>query len=131
MYRMAPARQPLPGTELVTRIADDGLGAYVGTPTYFATPAGAAGIRGLGCGCGGSRCGRGCNCGVGYFDSGLDVSGWGWAEWLTVVGGVYVLASTVFTTSRGVRAVGRMPANRRKRKAAALRARASELSKKK
>lgn len=108
-YLGFPAHQPQPGTELIQRVDGTGFGAYCGTPTYFATPAGQAGIRGLaGCGCGG-KCG-GCKAsdntlgdGMGYFDTGLDYTGWGWQEWATVVLGAYVVISVVGTTSRGVR----------------------------
>jgi hypothetical protein len=42
------------------------------------------GLYGLGCG---PNCsGRG----LGYFSSGLDISGWGAAEWATVAAGVYL-----------------------------------------
>jgi len=110
-YLSFSAHQPGPGTELIQRVDGTGFGAYCGTPTYFATPAGAAGIRGLaglGCGCGG-KCG-GCRAsdntfgdGMGYFDTGLDYTGWGWQEWATVGFGFYVALSVVSTTSRGVR----------------------------
>ena len=43
------------------------------------------GMSGLGCGC------RGCRGGLGYFSTGLDISGWGAAEWLTVIGGFVLL----------------------------------------
>jgi len=57
---------------------------------------------GLGCaGCGGN-CGR---CGLGLFDSGVDLSGWGIAEWAVVGIGGYALLSTVFTTQRATRRV--------------------------
>lgn len=124
MYRLAPAPQPLPGTQLVQRI--DGLSDYRPTPIYFATPAGQAGIRGLGCG---GNCGcKDCK-GFGYFDTGLDYTGWGVAEWATVAFGVYVVFSTVSTTARATRAARALPGERRKRKAAALRKRADELTK--
>ena len=35
------------------------------------------------------------------FDSGLDFSGWGAAEWLMVAAGAYVLFSVFSTTKRG------------------------------
>ena len=69
--------------------------------TYFGTPAGAAGIRGLGCGCG---CGGRCSDGMGLFDSGLDPTGWGWPEWGIVALGVYAAFSIMFTTASGTRA---------------------------
>jgi hypothetical protein len=56
---------------------------------------------GLGCPgmCGGS--------GMGLFDSGFDISNWGWEEWLTVVGGLYAVVSVFSTTSRAARSVHR------------------------
>lgn len=47
------------------------------------------GLSGCGCGCSG-----GCNKGLGYFDSGFDISGWGWMEWGTVAIAAYMLVST-------------------------------------
>lgn len=85
-------------------------------------------FRGLGCA---GRCGGMCgSCGgLGLFDGGMDLSTWGWPEWGIVVLGGYVLASTVFATGRGVRAVAAMPKRRRLARAAKYRARAAELSK--
>ena len=73
--------------------------------------------RGLsGCGCGGTcgGCGDDHSHGLGLFDSGFDLSGWGVAEWGTVAFGVYVLAKVfgdakrvgtkVRKVSRGVKA---------------------------
>ena len=73
-----------------------------------------------------------CGCsGMGLFDSGFDPTTWGWAEWLTVAGGLYVAFSLLFTTKRAASAVARMPSDRRKRRAASLRRQASELTRKK
>jgi len=83
----------------------------------------------VGLGCPGLCCGSGC--GVGLFDSGFDVSTWGWQEWLTVAGGLYLAFSVLFTTKRAAGAVARMPSERRKRRAASLRRQASELTKRK
>lgn len=69
------------------------------------------GMAGLGCDC------RGCR-GLGLFDSGLNLSGWGWPEWLAVVLGVYVVVS-VFTTSR--RGYGRRRQRRERREDLQLR----------
>ena len=55
-------------------------------------------LRAPGLGC----CGGACNRGLGYFDSGWDLSGWGVVEWLTVAAGAYVLFSVLSTTKRGV-----------------------------
>lgn len=118
MYRLAPAPQPLPGTQLIQRVDGDGLGDYRSTPIYFATPAGQAGIRGLGCSgnCGCKDCGNG----FGYFDSGADFTGWGAAEWGTVAFAVYALGSMLFTTARATRAIRSAPAAAR-RKSRAMR----------
>lgn len=61
------------------------------------------GLSGLGnCHCGGS-CGH-CR-GLGYFDSGWDISGWSYPEWGTVLVIAYMVISTVTTTQRGYRKV--------------------------
>lgn len=73
------------------------------------------GMSGLGCDC------RGCR-GLGLFDSGLNLSGWGWPEWLAVFVGVYVVIS-VFSSTR--RTVGRVRSGFRQR--AQRRERRSEL----
>lgn len=89
--------------------------------------------RGMGCaGCGG-RCAPGLTCGrtltgLGLFESGFDISGWGWPEILIAGLGGYMVLSTVFTTKRALGRVRAMPGERRKRKAAAYRKRAAELS---
>ena len=66
----------------------------------------APGLRGCaglgGCGCGGT-CG-----GLGLFDSGMDFTTWGWAEWATVGMGLYTLFSFVGDTKRGVTRVRRV-----------------------
>ena len=80
----------------------------------------------VGLGCPGLCCGSGC--GVGLFDSGFDVSTWGWQEWLTVAGGLYLAFSLFFTTKRGIAAARELPRKRRKSWAARLRAQAKELS---
>lgn len=77
MYVTTQGNQPPAGTNLVERYTN--------------------GMSGCGCGC--DSC-----AGIGMFDSGLDVSGWGWPEWLTAGLGVYTLFSLFSTTSRGVSA---------------------------
>ena len=72
------------------------------------------------------RCG-----GLGLFDTGFDVSGWGWPEILIVLFGGYMVLSTVFTTGRLARRVKALPSERRKRRAAKLRAEATALTKRK
>lgn len=119
MYWMTAGPQPGIGTQLVQRT--DGVGQYIETSSYMLTPAGQAGIRGLGCS-GGPDCGCGCGvgcCGVGLFDTGVtDVAAWGWPEWLVVAFGAYVVGSVLFTTKRAAGAVRRAPgATRRKARA--------------
>jgi hypothetical protein len=84
------------------------------------------GFSGLGC----ADCGGGCKKGLGLFDGGMDVSTWGWPEAVAIGLGAYVLGSTVFTTGRAVSRVRAIPGERRKRRAAAYRAKAAELTKK-
>lgn len=68
--------------------------------------------RGLGCACG---CGTCQNRGLGYFDTGWDISGWGWMEWGTVLLGAYIVMSTFSTTKRGYkRATGTLRRARRR-----------------
>lgn len=83
-----------------------GFGDYVQTNSYFLTPAGQAGIRGLGCG-GPGHCG--CHdCGMGLFDNGItDIASWGLPEYLTAGLGLYVLGSVLFATKSTARAVHR------------------------
>lgn len=60
------------------------------------------GVSGLGCvGCDG-KCG-----GLGLFESGIDISQWGWQEWGLALLGGYVVMSVVSTTSRVGRSAGR------------------------
>jgi hypothetical protein len=46
-------------------------------------------------------------CGMGLFDLGFDPTTWGWAEWLTVAGGLYVALAVFSTTKRAARSVHR------------------------
>lgn len=101
-YLLMPAHQPGPGTELVQHIDW---------------------APGFGCACEQK--------GMGLFDSGTDISGWGWPEWGSIFAGMYMLISTVSTTHRAAKHVAAIPGNRRKRRAAAYRAKAAELTKKK
>jgi hypothetical protein len=82
----------------------------------------------LGMGC--ADCGGKCK-GLGLFDSGADFTQWGAGEWAIAIVGGYMLVSTVFTTGRAVKSVRAIPGERRKRRAARLRAQANELTKKK
>ena len=89
-----------------------------------------------GCRCpNGMGCGPGCGCascqGMGLFESGLDPSGWTWMEWAIVIGGGYMVLSTIFTTKRAASRIAALPGERRKRKAARYRKLASELTAKK
>ena len=97
-----------------------GMGTCIGpfeNPGYRGSCA-----QGLGCGC---------NKGMGLFDSGFDISTWSIGEWSIVGIAVYAVLSMFFTTSRAVGRVRALPGERRKRRAAALRTEASELTKKK
>ena len=60
-----------------------------------------------GCTGGGCSSDTGILGGLGYFDSGLDLAGWGVAEWGTVAGALYLLVTSLMTTGRGVRKVRR------------------------
>ena len=55
------------------------------------------------CGCGGACCSKG----LGFFDTGWDLSGWGWMEWGTVFVGAYILLSVFSTSKRATRRVRR------------------------
>ena len=79
-----------------------------------------------GCPCSGGLGGR---CGMGLFDTGLDFSGWGLPEWGIVLVGAYFLFSGLFTGRAAVRRVRAMPGERRRAKAARLRKKAAELTK--
>ena len=114
-----------------------GMGQYIPTQSYMMTPAGQAGVRGLGglgCGCGCSTpspCG--CNGGMGtlgdgtgllgsglfngngvagsgLFEGGFDPSTWGPAEWAVVALGGYVAWSVFFTTKAGIGYASTVPA---------------------
>lgn len=82
------------------------------------------------CGCGGACCSKG----LGFFDTGWDISGWGWMEWGTVLIGAYVLLSVFGTTKRGYgkvrrsyRRVRSRPKRRAKERAESLRREARQL----
>jgi hypothetical protein len=64
---------------------------------------GLRGVRGLGC----TGCGGGCNRGLGYFDTGWDISGWSWMEWGSILLVAYMVISSVTTTQRTYRKVRR------------------------
>lgn len=81
-----------------------GMGTYIGWPICGKNATvnpGLVGYRGFGCACG---CGGCCpQRGLGYFDTGWDISGWSYLEWGTVLLIGYMVMSTVFTTQRGYR----------------------------
>ena len=81
-------------------------------------------LRPRGKDCGMTGCG-----GLGLFETGLDFTSWSWPEYALVGLGLYVVASTVFTTGRAVRRVRALPGERRKARAAQLRREAAELTK--
>lgn len=97
MYQSAPSTNLGPGTGLIEQYP--GMGFYAATPAYALTPAGQAGIRGMGCGCAGVQ-GCGCAGGMGIFESGMDVSQWGVPEFAIAALGAYVLISVFDTTRR-------------------------------
>ena len=118
-----------------------GIGQYIPTDTYFMTPAGQAGIRGLGglgCGCG---CGGGCGCsqpggmgtlgdstgllgsglfngngvmGTGLFEGGFDPTTWGPAEWAVIALGGYVAFSVFYATKAGIGYASTVPTRARR-----------------
>jgi len=108
-YLSTSGAAPSPGTTLIEHWGGSrGVGKYVPTPNYFLTPAGQAGVRGLGC-----LCGTGpCSCGMsGLFGTSLFESSspadWGVGEWASIVVGGFVLFSVFDTTKRGTRAARR------------------------
>lgn len=133
MYLVGKGHEHMgPGTSMVQRIdwsranetqlMDSVRGRGLGSVPEFAADCRQMGrYKGMGC-----ACSRGC--GLGLFDSGMDLSTWGWPEWGIVALGGYMLFSTVFTTGRAARRIAAIPGQRRKSKAAALRLRAAELS---
>jgi hypothetical protein len=64
---------------------------------------------------------------MGLFDSGFDPTTWGIAEWLTILGGLYVVFSVFSTTKRAASGVAAIPGKRRRRRAAALEDQAAKL----
>lgn len=102
-----------------------GMGNYIrwpmcGGPQAAAVTRQFVGLSGCGgkCGCGGR-----CQQGLGYFDSGWDVSGWGWMEWGTVLVIGYMLMSTFQTSKRGYKRAASTVKGYRRRSRAARRAR--------
>jgi len=99
-YLLMPAHQPGPGTELVQHIDW---------------------APGMGCACESK--------GMGLFDSGFDISGWGWLEWGLAGLGGYMVLSTVFTTQRAVGRVREGVKRTRKRVARKIQGNPSGLKK--
>jgi hypothetical protein len=72
-------------------------------------------------GVGGCRFGGSCTgdpATLGFFDSGLDLAGWGLPEWAAVGAGAYLLFTSFLTTKRGVarvrKGIGRRASRRRR-----------------
>ena len=70
----------------------------------------------------GMGCAANCSCGgtcagMGFFDSGADISGWGILEWVAAGLGTYMVLSTVFTTRRAVKTVRKSARRARRRMA--------------
>lgn len=70
-----------------------------------------------------------CGSGFGLFETGIDFSGWSWPEYLIAGVGVYAVLSMVFTTKRAAGRIAAIPGERRRRRAAAYRLKAAELTK--
>lgn len=124
-----PETMPLNPAALI-----DGMGQYIPTADYPMTPAGQAGIRGLGscgCGCAGNCDGMGTLGdgtgflssglfngqgvgGSGLFEGGFNVSTFGPAEWAALALGAYVVWSVVFTTKKGMRYASTVPTRTRR-----------------
>jgi hypothetical protein len=87
MYLVGQGHEHLgPGTSMVQRI---------NWTTGDSMP-----LKGMGCG-GGCGCDGGCaKKGLGLFDSGTDLTGWGWPEYLVVGLGGYVATSMLFGARR-------------------------------
>lgn len=81
------------------------------------------GVSGVGCACGG-QCGHCHAAGMGLFDSGLDLSQWGAAEWFVSAGVVYLALSLLGDIGRVKRNVTK---SRRQRKATRRRKLEAEL----
>ena|ERR1039458_7253468 len=87
-----------PGTSMVQRINWNRA-----SETQLNQAAGLGGCRGMGC-----AGMKGCGCaGLGLFDSGMDFSGWGTPEFAIAGLAIYMVISTLTTTARGARTVGR------------------------
>lgn len=93
------------------------------TPGDITGSTNSSSVVGLGCAPGGAcHCGGKCKQhGMGIFNSGTDISGWGWQEWGVVGIGAFAVWSMFSTTSRGVSTVKR--SYRRRASRAAKRAR--------
>ena len=61
---------------------------------------------GMGACCDSCAHGGKCSGGMGLFETGLDLTGWGWPEFAIAAFAVYASWSALVTTKRGVRAVG-------------------------
>lgn len=65
------------------------------------------GSSGMGCGCGGTCGGCGHQHGMGLFDSGTDISGWGLPEWGIVGVAGFAVISLLSSVTRGARSATR------------------------
>ena len=99
---------------------DSLAGLYSGLQAELQTPGDTTGstnsstVVGLGCAPGGAcHCGGKCQHGMGIFDSGTDISGWGWEEWSVVGVGAFAVLSMFSATQSGVRSVRRAVRRRR------------------
>lgn len=70
------------------------------------------GSSGMGCG-GGDSCSCGCSKGMGLFDSGTDISGWGLPEWGVIGLGAAAALSLLGNVSSGAKRVRRAFRKRR------------------
>ena len=119
---------PIPGTPGVT-VADyapssaGGMSGYKAVSPrarlseFYPPPYGFIGGMGCpgksDCGCGGKCGGCGDGHGMGLFDSGTDISGWGLPEWGLLGVGAFALFSMTSSVSRGARSVRRTLRRRR------------------
>ena len=119
-----------PGTATVQRIDWNRDNERQMRATFNPRPRTNKGFGCLGMGCPGMGCGCGSMAGLGLFES-MDPSTWGGAEWGIAALGAYAVLSMLFTTKRAVTRARAIPGERRKKRAAALRKKASELTRRK
>ena len=121
MY-MAVASVPPPSETTTAALAGSaGLSGYVPDSTrerlmtFYPPPYGFAGGMGSCC----ASCASGGTCegahGMGLFDSGTDISGWGWSEWIIVGIGVFAVGSAVSNVTNAGRSLSRSVGGYRRR----------------